>query len=98
VIQFSAEVGNSEVGDEVSVAFAIGGAAVGAGACNTSGGPESFHHAAHTFFETKTTIHVRTIGTGTKTVKACYRLADNGNSTGSALLWQRSLTVECRTQ
>jgi hypothetical protein len=99
VIQFSAEARNDEVGDGVAVALAIGGSTVGASACSGTGGPGLFHFAEAMDFETHTAVFVRPVASGISTIRACFILWDaNENGLGTAILANRTLTVECRTQ
>jgi hypothetical protein len=48
--------------------------------------------------ETATTVHVRDIGAGTRTIRACFALNNVTGNGGNAVLESRSLTVECGTQ
>lgn len=98
VIQFSADALNDQVNDHVNVAFAIGSSNVSAASCSAVGGPEFFYTSSVPLINTATTVHVRNVGTGINTIKACYRLVDEPGDGGTASLLQRALTVECRTQ
>jgi hypothetical protein len=99
IIQFSANASASQVNEGVDIAFAIGTATVGAGACNTSGGPDFFYvQSSAPDAASATVMHVRNVPSGTRTIKACFRLFDPGIDGGIAQLATRAMTVECRTQ
>jgi hypothetical protein len=98
IIQFSADARTAPAGDRIIVGFAIGAPTVGAGACLVLGNPAFFQVSSTGLLETATTVHVRDIGAGTRTIKACFALNNVTGNGGNAVLESRSLTVECGTQ
>jgi hypothetical protein len=98
VIQFSADARTAPAGDRIIVGFAIGASTVGASACALVGNPAFFQVSSTNLLETATTVHVRDVGAGIRTVKACFALNDVTGNGGNAVLESRLLTVECGTQ
>ena len=92
------DTGVTDINDGIDVAFAIGAATVGAGACSVSGGPEFFYMQSSGVGGSATVMHVRNVGSGTRTIKACYRLFEPQADGSIARLFRRAMTVECRTQ
>lgn len=93
VIQFSADA-TSSGSDLVRVGYTVD--SLNRLACVTTGGPATLAGDGTSVGGTVT--WVRTIPRGLHTIRACYGIADIDGGGGQASLFDRSLTVECRTQ
>jgi len=94
VIQFSADALAS--GDDfVRVGYIVD--STNRLACASTGGP-GYLASDGSSVGGGTVTWVRSIAGGLHTIKACYGIVDIDGGGGQATLYDRSLTVECRTQ
>jgi hypothetical protein len=91
VVTFSAVSQVGDPGDIFVLAFRIDNSLF----CTATGGPLSF--AGSTDVETRTAVHVLTVGPGTHTIRPCWRLNSDGTINPISVS-SRSLIAEGRTR
>ncbi len=95
VVTFSAEAQVTDPPDVFILAFSVDG-----GAC-TVGGPVSFTITKNAGIfpqDTRTAMHILSIGPGSHTIRPCWRRSDDGDGVGNVQVLRRSLTAEGRTK
>lgn len=92
-IEFAAVMSSTD-GDLAAVGYILD--SPNPAACVVTGGAPAVHSGA--LPETHTAKWIRGIGGGLHTIRLCYSVVDRNGGGGTAILSNRSLTVECRTQ
>ncbi len=90
VITLSADARVSDSPDIFLLGFRVDG-----GLC-TGAGPQRF--ARSTLLETRTAVHVLSIGSGVHTIQPCWAKFDDGDGLGSIDVIERTLIAEGRTR
>jgi hypothetical protein len=90
VVTFSADVHVSDAGDVFVLGFRVD-----AGSCSFQG---PFLFTRSTVQDTRTVVHVLSIGPGTHTIKPCWHVAPDGDGAQFISVTTRSLIAEGRTR